>query len=246
MSPPPSPSSAPVPPSRGNNAEAPTAPGGPEIQTRELLAEFALAMDALIWNAWTKKLRPDSPVRREGQIRDGLLRALAGDPAALTRDLAALRRLTGALIAAVAQASERYAQLHVSRFGVESIEAAAQPRSMLESRPAACWRKYRELMGENDAGKARDLIESEILRCVAEFAETLAQGLQENESASTSEAADLLASRAASVQKDLEMPASLREVSAPPAGIANSELQPGRRPSGLSQPDRSPRTGDAP
>lgn len=150
------------------------------------MAETLGQLDQLVWNAWSKKIAPDSAVTREGAFSQALARVLseADDERRgkaleeTTRALASTRRMTAALIAAIAQAAERYASRHVMRFGVDSIEkvsAAENGRTgaRLGNQDAIAWRKYKELMGET-AGASEANIEAEILRSVAEFAESLA------------------------------------------------------------------------
>ncbi len=150
------------------------------------MAETLGQLDQLVWNAWSKKIAPDSAVTREGSFSQALARVLSeadderrGKSLDETeRALASTRRMTAALIAAIAQAAERYASRHVMRFGVDSIEkvsAAENGRTgaRLGNQDAMAWRKYKELMGET-AGASEANIEAEILRAVAEFAESLA------------------------------------------------------------------------
>jgi len=151
------------------------------------MAETITQLDSLVWNAWSKKIAPDSALTREGAFGQALARVLSeGDNEKRSkaldeseRALASTRRMTAALIAAIAQAAERYASRHVMRFGVDTIERVATAENgrtgaaRLGSNDAAAWRKYKELMGET-AGASEANIEAEILRAVAEFAENLA------------------------------------------------------------------------
>lgn len=151
------------------------------------MAETINQLDQLVWNAWSKKIAPDSALTREGGFGQALARVLSeGDgerrEKALVeaeRALASTRRITAALIAGIAQAAERYASRHVMRFGVDTIEKVASAESgrtggaRLGNADANSWRKYKELMGET-SGAAEANIEAEILRAVAEFAESLA------------------------------------------------------------------------
>ncbi|MBS0191925.1 MAG: hypothetical protein U0573_04710 [Phycisphaerales bacterium] len=151
------------------------------------MAETLTQLDQLVWNAWSKKIAPDSGLTREGAFGQALARVLSeGDQerrekalVETDRALASTRRMTAALIAAIAQAAERYASRHVMRFGVDTIEAVAGAENgrtgaaRLGNTDAASWRKYKELMGET-SGAAEANIEAEILRAVAEFAESLA------------------------------------------------------------------------
>lgn len=151
------------------------------------MAETITQLDQLVWNAWSKKIAPDSALTREGAFGQALARVLSeGDDERRAkaldeaeRALASTRRMTAALIAAIAQAAERYASRHVMRFGVDTIERVATAENgrtgaaRLGSNDAAAWRKYKELMGET-AGASEANIEAEILRAVAEFAENLA------------------------------------------------------------------------
>jgi hypothetical protein len=162
------------------------------------LAETLTQLDQLVWNAWTKKIAPDSALTREGSFAQSLTRLLsrgedAGRARALEdveRALASTRRMTAALIAAIAQAAERYASRHVMRFGVDTIEKVAAAENgrtgaRLGNPDAISWRKYKELMGET-SGASEANIESEILRAVAEFAESLAGNLASAEKDSLS------------------------------------------------------------
>lgn len=151
------------------------------------MAETITQLDQLVWNAWSKKIAPDSALTREGAFGQALARVLSeGDDERrgkaldeAERALASTRRMTAALIAAIAQAAERYASRHVMRFGVDTIERVATAENgrtgaaRIGSADAAAWRKYKELMGET-AGASEANIEAEILRAVAEFAENLA------------------------------------------------------------------------
>lgn len=161
-----------------------------EMHAAATLSETFEQLDQLVWSAWSRKIAPDSALTREGSYAQAIARVLSeGDEASRLkaleesqRTLASTRRMTAALIAAVAQAAERFASRHVMRFGVDSIEKAAVAESTragggvgggrLGSTEAAAWRKYKELMGET-AGASEANIEAEILRAVAEFAEAL-------------------------------------------------------------------------
>ncbi|MBS0187520.1 MAG: hypothetical protein JSS51_05595 [Planctomycetes bacterium] len=151
------------------------------------MAETLTQLDQLVWGAWSKKIAPDSALTREGSFAQSLARVLSeGDDERrgkaldeTERALASTRRITAALIAAIAQAAERYASRHVMRFGVDTIEKVAQAENgrtgaaRIGNADALAWRKYKELMGET-AGASEANIEAEILRAVAEFAEGLA------------------------------------------------------------------------
>jgi len=157
-----------------------------DMHAADQIGDTLSQLDQLVWNAWNKKIAPDSALAREGNFSQSLARVLSegDDPSRakaldeVERSLASTRRIIAALIAAIAQASERFASRHVMRYGVDTIERVAQgengrTNARVSNPDAAAWRKYKELMGET-AGAAEANIEAEILRAVAEFTESLA------------------------------------------------------------------------
>jgi PAS domain S-box-containing protein len=149
-----------------------------------LLADFAVALDTLVWSTW-KQLAPGSEVRRSGNgslAGNGhlpmrkLFGAYLGTESTIPRgqvayDLERSRALIGALLASMGQAGQEFAKKYRAKFEPLEIErlAALQGGGLLTSKDAKCWRTYRDLATELDPAK----MEAEVLAGLAAYAESL-------------------------------------------------------------------------
>lgn len=141
-----------------------------------MLSEFASVLDQVVWGTW-RRVNAQSRHKRAQPLQATLGRFVSGDGASTRPGVAAevdgLRRLVGALIAAISRSGRQYAQRHLMKFGVAAIEQAAGSGSVMSSADVKRWRKYVELMQGVDEGS----IEAEIVQAIAEDAESLIETL---------------------------------------------------------------------
>jgi hypothetical protein len=143
--------------------------------TAELVA-FAGSLDQLVWATW-KQVAPKSEMKRPSAVQRSCAKFVSGDADVSRTQIAAdvdrLRQLTAALISAIAQAGNLFAQKHVGKFSVANIEAYADKMpGMLVGKEVKCWRQYKELAASMDV----QTIEIEIQNAIAEYTETLIRG----------------------------------------------------------------------
>ncbi len=143
-----------------------------------MLVEYSASLDQLVWNIWSKRIAPNSRVRKAAPLQRVMARFAAGDPDAtrlgVSQELAMSRQLAASLTASIAQAGRQFARVHLMKFNPSAIEAAAKPeRKPLEAFGVTCWRKYNELA----SSVTEETIEAELLGVVKEYVESLAKGL---------------------------------------------------------------------
>ena len=147
-----------------------------------LLIELTIALDQLAWSVW-KQVAPQSIVRRDagpdGDFRRLAGRYLAGDPevvaAQVSQTLDRTRQLIAGLLAAIGPAGGTFARDYLARFSPDAIAEAASAAGgggFLSSAEQRNWRKYTETFGQV-SGAA---IERELLRAIAQYAETAILG----------------------------------------------------------------------
>jgi hypothetical protein len=145
------------------------------------LVSFASSLDQLVWATW-KQIAPKSDIKRPAPIQRSAAKFVSApqdDPATaaireqVAGDLDRLRQLTAALISAIAQAGNLFAQRHVGKFAVANIETYADrlPGAMV-SKEIKCWRQYKELAAAMDV----HAIEQELQNGITEYTQTLIKG----------------------------------------------------------------------
>ncbi len=145
------------------------------------LADFVLSLDQLGWGLW-KAMSPRSQIRRDatfdGDIRKAGGRYLSGDTEVsigqITQIIDRLRQLVAGLIGAIGPAGRSFSQRHLARFGPDAIKdlAAQESGGMFANAEQKNWRKYVQLAKDLN----EDSIESEMVECVARYAEGLMRG----------------------------------------------------------------------
>ena len=146
------------------------------------LADFVLSLDQLGWNLW-KTMAPRSQVRRDatfnGDLRKAGARYLSGDTEVsigqITQIIDRLRQLVAGLIGSIGPAARSFSQRHIARFGPDAIKdlaAAEGGGGMFVNAEQKNWRKYVQLAKDLN----EDAVESEMVECVARYAEGLMRG----------------------------------------------------------------------
>jgi len=140
-----------------------------------LLTEFSGGLDELVWTAWRQVIAPGSKISRPGPLKRTVAQFLKGDSTIsrqrVADDVALLRLITAATIAATSRAGKNFARKHLTKFGVEAIKAAVGA-SGWGSKEAKYWAKYEELANV----LTEDSIEAEIMQSIGEAARGLAEG----------------------------------------------------------------------
>lgn len=147
------------------------------VDALRILTDCTLSLDQLMWTTW-KTLAPRSELRGQGELAASMKKFLLGDQdvprGEITAGVERMRQLTAAVVSAVGQAGQQFADRHHERFSPEHIEEwAKQDKKALESLAVACWRRYRALADEQDPAT----IEHEIQQQIAESAEKLMRGV---------------------------------------------------------------------
>ena len=145
------------------------------------LADFVLSLDQLGWGLW-KAMSPRSQIRRdqtfEGDLRKAGARYLSGDTEVsigqITQIIDRLRQLVAGIMGAIGPAGRSFSQRHLARFGPDAIKdlAAAEGGGIFANVEQKNWRKYVQLAKDLN----EDAIESEMVECVARYAEGLMRG----------------------------------------------------------------------
>ncbi len=145
------------------------------------LADFVLSLDQLGWGLW-KAMSPRSQIRRDqtfgGDIRKAGGLYLSGDTEVsigqITQIIDRLRQLIAGIMGAIGPAGRSFSQRHLARFGPDAIKdlAAAEGGGMFAGVEQKNWRKYVQLAKDLN----EDAIESEMVECVARYAEGLMRG----------------------------------------------------------------------
>ena len=145
------------------------------------LADFVLSLDQLGWNLW-KAMSPRSQIRRDQTFGGDLRKAgglyLSGDTEVsigqITQIIDRLRQLIAGIMGAIGPAGRSFSQRHLARFGPDAIKdlAAAEGGGMFAGVEQKNWRKYVQLAKDLN----EDAIESEMVECVARYAEGLMRG----------------------------------------------------------------------
>lgn len=146
-----------------------------------VLADFVLSLDQLGWNLW-KTMSPRSQVRRDatfnGDLRKAGARYLSGDTEVSIGQIAQiidrLRQLVAGLMGSIGPAARSFSQHHLARFGPDAIKdlAAMESGGMFTNADQKNWRKYVQLAKDLN----EDAVESEMVECVARYAEGLMRG----------------------------------------------------------------------
>ncbi len=146
------------------------------------LADFVLSLDQLGWNLW-KAMSPRSQVRRDttfnGDLRKAGARYLSGDTEVsigqITQIIDRLRQLVAGLMGSIGPAARSFSQHHLARYGPDAIKDLAAMEGgggMFANADQKNWRKYVQLAKDLN----EDAIESEMIECVARYAEGLMRG----------------------------------------------------------------------
>ena len=145
------------------------------------LADFVLSLDQLGWGLW-KAMAPRSQTRRDqtfdGDLRKAGARYLSGDTEVsigqITQIIDRLRQLVAGIMGAIGPAGRSFSQRHLARFGPDAIKdlAAAEGGGIFANSEQKNWRKYVQLAKDLN----EDAIESEMVECVARYAEGLMRG----------------------------------------------------------------------
>lgn len=139
-----------------------------------LVTRFACAVDDLVWSAWSDAIAPGSHLVRRDRLAASLDGYLRGQPGTtqemLEVDLAALRLVTAAMIAAIGRGGRGFAHQLSQRLSPDAIRASVP--TGLFGHPARCWAHYVSLAG----GLTPDALVEELMRAVRESARQLAEG----------------------------------------------------------------------
>ena len=155
-----------------------SANAGDLAELSEILIEFVLKLELLVWNTW-RALSPRSSVRPRGSLAKRMGQLLCKDAGvsgdSVDEDLKALQRLIAALTAAVSRAGGQFAKRHLATFAPSEIEALVrmEPGGVFLSHEVKCWRKYVELVERLD----EDAIDMEIKKAIVDYVESLAKGM---------------------------------------------------------------------
>ena len=92
----------------------------------------------------------------------------------ITQIIDRLRQLIAGIMGAIGPAGRSFSQRHLARFGPDAIKdlAAAEGGGMFAGVEQKNWRKYVQLSKDLN----EDAIESEMVECVARYAEGLMRG----------------------------------------------------------------------
>lgn len=164
-------------------AETETVDAGRLIELAVLLADFATALDTLVWSTW-KTLAPQSEIRR-GPAGSGNLRKVFGDyigaegttpKGQVSYDLERTRALMAALIASLGQVAQEFARRYRAQFSPLEIEkrTGVVGGGLFGGKDARCWRTYKELANELSEEK----LEAEVMQGLTQYAESLLKGLK--------------------------------------------------------------------
>lgn len=137
-----------------------------------ILAEFAAALDQLVWNQWraiaqrSTSQRPPPLKRTAGQFLSG-----SSDVGRqqVAQDAERLRRLTAALVSAMKQAGTIFAQRYQERFSVSAIKAAAGRGGLVKGQSALCWEVYENLASQYD----EEAISTDIIKAIVEYVQRI-------------------------------------------------------------------------
>lgn len=144
----------------------------------DILIEFVLKLEPLIWNTW-RALSPRSSIRSRGSLAKKMGQLLCKDTEvtsdSVNEDLKTLQRLIAALTTAVSRAGEQFAKRHLAKFRPSEIASLVrmEPGSVFLSHEVKCWRKYVELAERLD----EDAIDVEIKQAIVDYVESLAKGI---------------------------------------------------------------------
>lgn len=133
--------------------------------------EFAMGVDNLVWGMWSKKLAPNSPLRRNGTLqrflRDyvtGKGELAGGGPVA--PEVRRLLQMAIAVVSSIGQAGTAFGEKYVSQLSPGAIEDGIGD-SAFRSKDADCWKAYKLRAGSLD----RQAIDGEITQAIARFVE---------------------------------------------------------------------------
>ena len=161
------------------------APGRSLDETRALrildvLIEFALNLDQLVWEVW-KNVAAKSVIQREpgssGNLRKAVALYLTGDPEVSSDQIKQIigktRKLVSGLMAAMGTVGEIRSVKVLERLSPESIRKSAEADpGVFESIEKKCWRKYHAAFSELTG----PIMEREILDAVKKYTEKLVLG----------------------------------------------------------------------
>lgn len=140
-----------------------------------VLTEFSGGLDELVWTAWRQVIAPGSKISRPGPLKRTFGQFLKNESGVsrqrVADDVALLRLITAATIAATSRAGKNFARKHLTKFGVDAIKAAVGAGGW-GSKEAKYWAKYEELANVLN----EDSIDAEIMQCIGEAARGLAEG----------------------------------------------------------------------
>ncbi len=141
------------------------------------LAEAVLAIERITWQTW-RQLAPRSAVRRGRPLMELAGRFASGDAevgrSQVAEELERLRQLNAALISSLSQVGAvTHRQMSAASPDMVELGVRQEKRKWNDTLEAACWRRYRELCAERDEAA----VEREIMRSIAEYAESLIRGL---------------------------------------------------------------------
>lgn len=152
----------------------PDRPPDPE-RTLELLmtlAEFAGALDQLVWNQW-RAISQRTTAQRPTPLKRSAGKYLAGGGEVgreqIVQDAERLRRLTAALVSAMKQAGQLFAQRYQERFSVSAIKAAAGRGGLVKGQSAMCWEVYENLASQYD----EEAISADIMRAIVDYVQRI-------------------------------------------------------------------------
>jgi hypothetical protein len=142
-----------------------------------LMADFVFKLEPLMWKTW-RILSPRSSIRPSNGLRKTAGKFVCdGSDAArkqFENELKGLQRLIAAMVTAVGRVGHQFAKRHLTKFAPSEITALVRMEhgSVFVSHEVRCWRKYLELADT----LTEDLIETEIRKAVADYAESLVRG----------------------------------------------------------------------
>lgn len=139
-----------------------------------LLSQFACVLDDLVWSAWADAIAPSSHLARRERLAAAIEGFLRGRPESsresLEADLASLRLVTAATIAAIGRGGRGFAHHLAQRLSPEAIRASVPPTVF--GHQARCWAHYASLA----RGLTAETLAEELMRAVSESARQLAEG----------------------------------------------------------------------
>lgn len=145
------------------------------LQVLTALLSSAEKIDDMAWKT-LRQLDRQGVRRKPGELKDAIIKYLAGESASVQGDKSAarqamnervemFRRLASSLIYELREI-ETIARQQAQRFCPEEIEKASDPK-MFETLPTACWRTFKKLASDYDAAA----IEREIRQRIAQHVE---------------------------------------------------------------------------